>query len=392
MTQGLYGRDGYGTSPYGSSPITFGVSGALAISQIYVRVTFNDHLDLSYPPLTNPTNYTIPGLIILGVQADSSQSIRLHTSPQSGILYTVTVTAARNVTGSGLDPLYKSANFDGVTPANGFFATATARRRVRLTFDVLMLNDVELGAFDNYLVSDISGDVVSIIGAEVESAAYPRSVVLLLGADLDPQQVYTAWLNGHVRTATGSRIFPDTSLFQFNDNAIRSGWNALEIPLSAFSGEAQGGLYGQSGGLLFFSPALETAIANSIIQVDDAGVCARAYDEYHFPVPPDPTVQYTYGPGHAEGIGMAALWAPFPRLGEARFELVNRIVEPMPQAVDSRCIATYREPWDQNFVSLLNNTHWKLYDGGAQPPVYFITANNLGPIPPGPTVVVVLEP
>jgi hypothetical protein len=355
-------------------------------------VTFNDLLDLAYPPLLNPANYSIPGLTVVAVNTDSARSVRLRTSPQSGILYTVTVTSARNFGGLNLDPLYKSANFDGVSPANGFFATATAPRRVRLTFDVLMRNDDELGAYDNYLVSDLNGNSVPIVGAEVESSVYPRSVLLLLGANLAPQQVYTAWLNGHVRTSTGSRVFPETSLFQFNENAVQAGQTSLEIPLSSFSGEAHGGLYGQSGGLLFFSPALENSIGDSIIQVDEAGVCARAYDEYHFPVMPDPKVLYTYGPGHAEGIGGAALWAPFPRLFEAKIELSDLRQEAMPQAVDSRCIATFREPWDHNYVSLLNNTYWKIYDGGTTPPNYFIAANNLGPIPPGPTVVVVLEP
>ncbi len=390
MTHGIYGLDGYGTRPYGAGPITFGVESALALSQTYVRVIFNDFFDASYPPLLDPANYTIPGLTVLSVRIESALAVVLYTSPQSGILYTVTVTAAHNAGGAGLDPLYRSANFDGVTPANGFFATATARRRVRLTFDVTMLNDSELGAFDNYLVSDLGGTSVPITGVAVESEL--RSIVFLLGADLDPQQVYTAWVNGHIRTAAGARVFPDTSLFQFNENAVQAGQAALEIPLISFSGEAQGGLFGTSGGLLFFSPALETAIGDSVIQVDEASVCARAYDEYVIPQPVDPSVLYTYGAGHAEGIGGASLWAPFPRLAEARFEFRDLREEPMPQAVDSRCIATYTEPWDKNYVSLLNNTYWKLYDGGATPPAYFITANNLAPIPPGPTVVVVLQP
>jgi hypothetical protein len=382
MTTQSYGHSGYGTSPYGSQPTRFGVSAAEALSQSRVRVTFTDFLDASYPALLDTANYSIPGLTVLSVQLDSAKAVRLRTNHQTSIAYAVTVTDAHNAAGGNLDPTSHSANFDGIDPASGFWATATSLRRVRLTFDMLMRNDAELVAIGNYLVTDLNGNSVGIVSVTLESSTSPRSVVCLLDADLQPAQVYTIRLDSKVRTATGGLIFPATSIFQFVENAVQAGLAPISIPSIAFTGEIHGGLYGQSGGLLFFSPALETAIANSVIQVDYAGVCARAYDVYVIPQIPDPSVLYTYGNGHTEGIGTAALWAPFPRLSEACFELSDLRSETVP---------TFNEPWDQNYVSLLNNTHWKIYDGGATPPAYFIAANNLAPVPPGPSVVIVLQ-
>ena len=129
-----------------------------------------------------------------------------------------------------------------------------------------------------------------------------------------------------------------------------------------------------------------------IIEVDECSVCSKAFDEYHIPAPPDPQVLYTFGAGTTSTLGQAVLWAPQPRISEARIDLADLRRDATPTPVDSHCIATFREPWDINFVSLLNNSAWKLFDNGVEPPTYFATASNLAPIPPGPTVVRVLQP
>jgi hypothetical protein len=191
MTTQSYGHSGYGTSPYGSQPTRFGVSAAEALSQSRVRVTFTDFLDASYPALLDTANYSIPGLTVLSVQLDSAKAVRLRTNHQTSIAYAVTVTDAHNAAGGNLDPTSHSANFDGIDPASGFWATATSLRRVRLTFDMLMRNDAELVAIGNYLVTDLNGNSVGIVSVTLESSTSPRSVVCLLDADLQPAQVYT---------------------------------------------------------------------------------------------------------------------------------------------------------------------------------------------------------
>ncbi len=390
---GAFGRDGFGTTPYGSSLLPFSVSGALPLSQTFVQVQFSDLIDPSYGPMTVPSNYVItPPLAVHAAQVYTATSIRLMTDPQADTLYTLQVTQARSYSGAPLDPFHNSALFWGVAGFATFFAVGTARRRIRLIFEVEMRNVPDLVDPLNYSVQTVSGALVSIDGVVAEGSA-PMAVTLTTSSDLQPGQFYNVTVSSNVRSATGQVIWPDDAVFQYNEVATQIGRSPLVIPFSSFSGEVTDDpMLGDPAGLVYFSPALEASAQDSVIQVDEVSVCTRAFDKYVIPQPVDPTVLYTYGPGHDEGIGGAVLWAPFPRLAEARFEMRDLREETMPLAVDSRCIATFREPWDPAYVSLLNNTHWKLYDGGVTPPAYFICADNLAPIPPGPTVVIVLEP
>lgn len=390
---GPFGIGVFGTDPYGSSLSLFHVSGALSLGSTYVQVSFSDILDTTYSPLLNPSNYTItPSLNIHAVQVLSATSVRLHTDPQSFIAYTVEVGVARSFSGQSLSPP-KTAIFWGSIGVLHFFAVGTDRQRVRLVFDGDLLDNFDLTDPANYLLTDMFGGILGVTEV-VREAVPPSAVDLILSTDQQPTQFYSVHLSPLIRGAQGEIVTPNNTLYQFVETATQAGRGACTIPLSAFSGEVVGDPYlGTPEGLVFFSPSLEVSSPNSIIQVDEVAVCTKAYDEYHIPQPPDPKVLYTFGDGHRETLGGGvSLWAPFPRLVDARFELRQQLPEPMPQAVDSRCIATFREPWDHTYVSLLNNVYWKIFDNGTTPPAYFATASNLAPIPPGPTTVRVLEP
>jgi len=167
------------------------------------------------------------------------------------------------------------------------------------------------------------------------------------------------------------------------------------VKLSSFSGVAQGLFYGASQGRVFFSPAMETAAANSVIQIEEVDVCTKAYDTYKFPALVDPVPLFTYplNPGvtfspSLLGAG-SVLWAKASRLSEATFDFGYENPDTYGGATSSRAIATISEPIDPTKVSLLNNVYWTLFDGIGHP---FITAANLSPIGPGSTTVVTLEP
>jgi hypothetical protein len=159
--------------------------------------------------------------------------------------------------------------------------------------------------------------------------------------------------------------------------------------MSRFSGEVSGGLLGQPLGQIYFSPALETAIANSSVEVDEVSLCTRAWDQYTFPELPDPPILYTFSVGETSVIGNV-LWAPAERLGLAQVILHDLRQETMPAAVDGPADATLVETIDITRASFLNDERWKLYDGGGA--TVFSTADNLTPIGPGPTTNINLQP
>ncbi len=393
MTLGNYGSDEYGSSPYGSIYPPYGLDVVTALSPTLVRVRYTALFDPSFPALLSVANYTIPGLTIFAVALESAQTVLLTTSPQLEIVYTLTIGDARGYFGQPLDPNLDERTFLGVPVAPSFFAVATRKTRVRAVFSEVMLQNVALTDPTQYGVTDLSGNVVPVISADAEQPDDVRSVVLTLGADLVDENHYQVTVSSLILTFTGKNITPDTALFQWVENVLQT-----SIPLDRFSGEVQNGLYGIHGGLVFFSPALVTPAANSIIQIDEVDVCTRAFDEYHFPVPLDPPVLYTHGVGIVPTPNVttlnsdAILWAKFPRVSDATFLVNNRETDTLPTAVDGPATAYLLEPWDPAFVSLLNNTNWKLFDNAGNPPAYFITANNLAPIPPGPPVTIILEP
>jgi hypothetical protein len=251
-----------------------------------------------------------------------------------------------------------------------------------------MLQNAALTDTAQYSLTDLSGNVVSLASVEAEQSSTVRSVVVTTAEDLSDERHYVLTILSGVVTEEGTPLDPNRSLFQWVENALQT-----RIPLNRFSGEVQNGLYGIHGGLVFFSPALETAAANSVLQVDSVDVCTKAYDSYELPQPIDPPVLYTHGVVVSPTTlnSSAVLWAKFPRLAEARFEIADLQEDTMPAPTDGSCEATLREAWDLTYVSLLNNVAWKLFDNAGEPPTYFKTADNLAPIPSGNTTYIILK-
>lgn len=397
MTIGKFGIDGFGTSPYGGSLLDFGVQSAVSLGHTTVRVRFTDLVDFTYGPIHSPGNYTItPTLNVVSVAQESAQSVVLTTDLQSTLLYTVTVGSAKGYNGQNLDLNLNSATFNGSVATATYFAVATAPDRVRAVFQQAMMNDVNLSNPSNYLITDLQGNPIPVTSATPEQTTHPSSVILLLGTPLKTQNSYVMDLSVSVTTEGGQSCNPLVSQFSWVSLPAN-----VSVPVDAFSGEVLEGLYGIHGGLVFFSPALTTPIGNSIIQVDEVDVCTRAYDSYHFPKRLDPFPLYTHGDGivptiYPTFLNQNVLWAPFPRLMEARFELTftggtGQLQERVPPPQDGSVSVTFKTPFDPTRVALLNNLAWYLFNNtGTTVPPTFITADNLTPIPEGPTTMLVL--
>lgn len=172
----------------------------------------------------------------------------------------------------------------------------------------------------------------------------------------------------------------------------------VSIPLSAFSGEVQGGILGNPKGQVFFSPSLLGPAPNSTIEVDAVSACVQAFDTYTIPpTPPVPSAApYTYttfctfgGTPCVTNDEHFVTWAPPHHLVETRSTLAYTNTETVQAAVDSRCLATLRAAYDPAKVSLTNETVPRVFDG-VNP--NFIVANNLAPIGPGPVTNITLQP
>lgn len=384
---GSYGNGIYGSDPYGSNFLA--VVSVTVLDPTQVEVTFNWFLDFTYPEIVSPTNYTItPSLNVLSVTANSLNSVILRTDRLVLPTYEVQVGFGKSLTGLPLNPALSYEFFTGFPPPT-FIAAGMTPTRVRLLFSAPMLINSVLTDPASYEVTTLQGVPLAILSAVPEQSVNPLSVILTLAAPgMGTTEWYQAVIVGDVQTTSGLAPNPLQHVFQFIEPA-----GSFRVDPQNFTGEVQGGLFGYPNGLVFFSPALEVPISNSILQVEDIDVCSTAYDTYHFPKPIDPFPLFTWSP-HAPqttlGQTGVVLWAGFPRLSDARLELTftgSHMVEPMPTTVDSGCSITMQQTWDPAYVALLNDPAWYLYnDTGTSVPPMFICANNLAPIPPGASV------
>jgi hypothetical protein len=253
-----------------------------------------------------------------------------------------------------------------------------------------MRQDANLTDPTNYTLKGIQGGVIGIDTVTEEQSTNVLSLVLTTTAPLHTTDWYAVRVSSDVKTISGLSIEPNTQVFQWIQAPLRA-----EIGLDKFTGEVRGGLFGTPEGLVFFSPALDVPAANSVIQIDEVDVCTRAFDVYTPPEIPDPPVLFTYRAGVSPPVigGGCVLWAPLPRLSEARLDLALKPSDVVRHAEDGPAAFTFREPWDHAYVSLLNNPAWSLYDGTLRtgPAYTFKTASNLAPIPPGPNTTIVVE-
>jgi hypothetical protein len=393
MANGGFGGSPWGGSPWGGASlgdVTFRVEDATSETPFQVLVEFNQNLDPLYAPNYSPVSYSIPGLTVSAVvPGPNPYSVLLTTDEQEALLYTVTVLDAHDNGGNPIDPLFDSAVFAGSAPAaRTFFATAQSNTKVQLTFSVPMAQNLAYTNPANYTITDLNGVSLPILSVTAVGPSPNRRIVLRLGTPLVAGGYYVATIASPPILSALLLTIPDpTDLFQWTESKP-GGVFRSDLKISDFSGEVTGGILGEPLGLVFFSPSLDVAAPNSVIQVDNVSVCTRAYDVYTPPSPIDPNPLYTWSSNGPQGnLGAVVLFGAFDRLLGARLDLTIKPSDALAPYMDGPAVAILAEPFDPAYVSLLNNSFWNMHPGT----VTFITANNLGPIPPGPTVVITLE-
>jgi hypothetical protein len=177
-------------------------------------------------------------------------------------------------------------------------------------------------------------------------------------------QWYETMLSPDIVALNGQQPSPPSVDFQW----VQPVQN-VTIPISEFSGEVQGGLFGDPEGLVFFSPALNYPAASSVIQVEDVSVCTTAYDQYTFPPQtPDPNPFFVWSPSGPQttlGEHGIVLFGGFPSMGEVQFEFgfgppVTQ--DQMPEAFDGSCCVNLTQTfYPAERISLLNNKTWSLF-------------------------------
>lgn len=389
---GNYGLSLFGIDPFGSGSAVFGVASATSYSPHFVQVRFTDLFDPSDTAFTDPGNYGIsPPLAVNAVIIESAGSVVLETDAQSLVTYTVTVAAGRSFAGIPMIPPNNTADFTGSPLIVGYTPVATSSTRVRCIFNTEMLLNAALSDPTSYTVTDLNGIAVPVISAQPEQPGPgPLSVVLTLGVELQTTTWYQTILNSGIVDINGHAPQPSAVDFQWVLPVL-----TVSVPIPEFSGEVSGGPFGDHNGLVFFSPSLNVAAPNSIIQVEDVSVCTTAYDQYRFPAPRDPSPFYIWSPlGPHTVLGQPGIVLFRDLLGEARFSLeftASHQIEYMPEPFDGSCSIVMRAGFAPGYVSLLNNLTWTLFNGTSTVPPMFICANNLAPIPVGPETIIVLH-
>jgi hypothetical protein len=370
------------------------VLSAAVLSNVFVEITYSHAVDPSFGPNVDPGNFSIsPSLIVVGAVITGPNTVRLQTLQQSNVLYTITVAQGRSTPGDALDPLFDTATFTGALTAPSFFAAAQSDTKVMLTFSNEMEVDVEFTDPTNYDIRDFHGNTIVINTVVAQGPAPIRRATLELDSNLAKGGYYVAEVDPAVTTTTALSISPTTDVFQWASMEAPIFTGPIVVPIENFSGEVSDGILGDPDGLVFFSPALDVAVASSVIEIDEISVCTRAYDVYEAPQPLDPPFLYTFSPVGAAatsvlGVG-TVLWAPPERVGLAHFELSEFAEDTMPTAVDGPADAILSEPIDITRASFLNDVRWQTFGGIA---TVFMTADNLTPIGPGPTTNISLQP
>jgi len=383
---GNYGLSLYGLDPYGSEFAPFGVAGATSYNPHFVQVRFTDLIDLSDLSFLDPSNYVItPTLNVHLVILESADSVILQTDTQSFASYLVTVGQATSFFGIPMVPPLNTATFTGFPTVPGYFSAATTPFRIRCIFSTQMQLNAALTNPMSYAVTDLNGHVFTVLSAVPEQSGNPFSVVLTLATPMETTNWYQTVLSPTLIDINGQMPQPSDNDFQFIQPLP-----STNVPIKEFSGEVNSGILGDPDGLVFFSPSLNVAAANSVIQVEEVDVCTTAYDTYMPPPAFDPVPFYVWSPTgpqtFLEQPGVV-LFAGFPRMSEAMFELdftPTHLLDPVPKAFDVSVCITLSSTFAPGFVPLLNDPAYWLFDGthNTTPPMW-ICADNLSPIPPG---------
>lgn len=253
-----------------------------------------------------------------------------------------------------------------VLPLRAPRAVVLGPRAVRVDFGTLMLNDAALTDASNYTFTDLTVSVgtipggplpTDIIEVRAEPTINPTSAILTTRAELPSSAFYSLRLSNSIMTSES--VVPSRQSFVL-------GWvkptNTFVVPFNPRGEEAHGGLLGEHGGLVYFSPALNESSANSIVQVDEVDVCTTAYDEYRFPQMVDPAPLHTYLPGGpvSELSKNSVLWTRWYRLNEAQFAFGRKHSETLPVSASPSVISAtftvagieYTREWTEGFENI----------------------------------------
>ena len=418
----MAGNGGFGGGPFGGTPwggfligvespvveetvtitenltvdVPYKVVSAVSLQAFVVRIDFIVSVDQAYAPNFDPANYTIPGLTVVDASPFPGQpnSVLLLTSEQLSIPYVVTVDPSiRSTAGDTLDPAFATAAFQGSSVPPTFFATAQSSKKIRLTFQVQMTINAAFEFAGSYQVRTVSGDPLTVVSAAHIDDGTDRKAEIIVDESLAPGAFYVVEVNSNITTADDQTLTPSTSLFQWEYHVPEP----IAVPFGNFSGEVSGGLLGTPAGQVFFSPAYDIANTGSVIQVEEVNLCTRAFDVYEIPDIPDPPFLYTFSAPDslltASEIGAGTvLWAPAERVGLARINLADYPEDTYTPPVDGPADATLVETIDITSGGFLNDLRWETFPAATASIGVFTTADNSGPIGPGPTININLQP
>ncbi len=243
-----------------------------------------------------------------------------------------------------------------------FLAGAQSPTKVELVFSATVQQNPALTNPLSYGVQSVTGGtVIQVIAATLSGGTPIQRVTLTLGAPLKSLEYYSVVTSGVLDT-NGDPPTPNSFVFQWADATRPRVGAPLEIPIRDFSGEVTEGLLGSPDGQVFFSPALEASVSStSTIELQEVAVCTRAYDEYHIPNPPDPTVLFTFAPGVPGVLGpTSVLWGDAHRLGQAILDVKSQYTDDVEGSSDFLVSVILEETIDTSKGGFLNDPRWLL--------------------------------
>lgn len=374
MTYGAIGREPYGIDPYGGIYPPFGLESAEALSNTLIRIRFTHLIDTNYGAFLNFLFYTFsPTVDIVAISIESAQTVLITTVSLQAIVYTVTIPSARGYFGQPLDPNLNSVQFTGLPTNPTFMAVGTRSTRVRLVFSTY-LDSTNLTTPLTYRVRDLIGTDLTVDTVQVEQTGMVRSLILTVNTPMRDEQVYRVEVVNPLTSIGGLPLLETSAIFRWVDNPATT-----TIPLNYFKGKD--GLWDSPG--MFFSPSLLTPTPNSIIQINQLGVCWDTDDRYIIPDQNDnigPMLHFnsTAPESGVRGYrfnGPAVFWSGKPLTSHGSksiwWWLELDYSEDLSEMIDDPTATfTLHQVWPIE-VSLLNDINWLSYSGAVvNPPTY----------------------
>jgi hypothetical protein len=193
----------------------FRVVGAVSTTNRSVRITFSAPPEPASAVLL--AHYAIPGLTLSGTPVISGNTVTLETSPQSEILYTVTVTGVRRA--SDTEALVETtADFTGRIDFNVLSAVSLSSGSVAVTFDAppdpakaTVLSNYAIGGLTLTGTPVLTDSTVTLVTSTQVATTYAITVSgVTRAADQEPLTVASANFSG-ITTFNVAGAMPATS-------------------------------------------------------------------------------------------------------------------------------------------------------------------------------------